>query len=125
MRGFAVYAIANMKMFFRDRGAVFWSFVFPILFMGLLGLGFGRAGTIEFDMAVIDEDDTAWSGGLWQALDNESLPFAVTNYTVEADARAALEAGDLDLVVVIPRGFAAFMENQTAPDGDRGGRISG
>jgi ABC-2 type transport system permease protein len=119
VRGFVVFAKANVKMYFRDKGAVFWSFVFPLIFMGLLGLGFGRTGAIEFEVAVVDRDGTAWSEALGTALANDSLPFTVRNLTSDVEARQLLEDGDLDLVVVIPAGFGGFMENQTLPGGDR------
>jgi len=119
MKGFPHFAFANVKMIFRDRGAIFWSFLFPIVFMGLLGLGFGRTDAISFDLAVVDQDGTAWSHGLSELLENESLPFKVSGLNESATAHRALESGDLDLIVVIPRGFGDFMDNQTRPGGDR------
>ena len=119
MTGFPLWVLANLKMFFRDKTTLFWAILFPLLFMGLLGLGFGRSDPIEFKVGVLDEDSTAWSHALWTTLANDSRPFTVTNYTDEAAARAGVEAGTIDVAVVIPRGFGGFMTNQTAPGGDR------
>ena len=60
MRAGRIWAttIAQLKMMFRRRVALFWSFVFPIILLTLLGLLFGRsidAGTIT----VIDRSQTA------------------------------------------------------------------
>ena len=122
--GFPQWVIANLKMFFRDRGTLFWALLFPIIFMGLLGLGFGRTDPVEFKVAVVDEDDSGWSARLWTTLSNESLPFVVTNFTERGAASAAVEAGDVDLALAIPSGFGAFMDNQTLPGGDRTGNAT-
>ncbi len=118
-QGFPRWVGANLKMFYRDRATVFWAILFPIVFMGLLGLGFGRTDPVRFDVGVIDRDGTTWSLAFWRTLSNESLPFDVANYTDRDAALALVEDGTLDVVVVIPSGFAGFMENQTLPGGDR------
>ena len=118
-QGFPRWVAANLKMFYRDRATVFWAILFPIVFMGLLGLGFGRTDPVRFDVGVIDEDGTGWSWTFYQALANESLPFDVTNESSREAALALVKDGTLDVLVVIPRGFEGFMENQTFPTGDR------
>lgn len=110
--GFPLWVVANLKMFFRDRTTLFWSIVFPILFMGLLGLGFGRAQTVDFRVGVVDEDGTPWSAALWTTLSNDTLPFVVTNHTDPVSAVSLIERGDLDLVAVVPQGFGAFLQSQ-------------
>ena len=109
-KGFPLWVVANLKMFFRDRTTLFWAILFPILLMGLLGLGFGRAESLDVHLGVIDQDDTVWSHQLWTTLNNGSLHFRVTNYTDVDAAKAAVEKGDLDLVAVIPPGFGSFIQ---------------
>lgn len=115
--GFAVWVLANLKMFFRDRTTLFWAILFPILLMGLLGLGFGRAQTIDIHVGVVDQDGTPWSRALWTAIDNASLHFQVSNYTDVGAAKDAVAKGDLDLVAVIPHGFGAFINASASGDG--------
>ena len=117
--GFPGWVVANLRMFIRDRGTVVWAILFPIVFMGLLGLGFGRADPVAFDIGVNDEDGTTWSHALWTTFANESLPFDVANFTDRDTGVAAVRDGTLDVLVVVPTGFGAFMENQTSAAGDR------
>jgi len=119
MRGFPLWVVANLKMFFRDRTTLFWAIVFPILLMGLLGLGFGRAQSIDVRLAVVNNDNTPSSVALWHALDRTSPPFKVSNYTDMDVAKAAVEKGDLDLVAVIPRGFEDWL-NRTRTNASTG-----
>ena len=113
-KGFPLWVVANLRMFFRDRTTLFWAILFPILLMGLLGLGFGRAQTIDVRLAIVDQDDQFWSHQLWSVLDRTSPPFKVSNYTDVNAANASVEKGDLDLVAVIPAGFSAWIQEQVA-----------
>lgn len=123
MNGFPGWAVANLKMFFRDRSTLFWALVFPLLFMGLLGLGFGRSDAIDFRVGVVDQDHTAWSLALWTTLDNDSLPFSPSNYTDPTAAVNTVGQGNLDVVLVIPEGFGAFMANEIASGGAGNGTL--
>ena len=123
-RGFPLWVVANLKMFFRDRTTLFWAIVFPILLMGLLGLGFGRSQNIQIRVGVIDNDQSSYSLEMWSVLQDKSLPFTVTNYTDAAGPQAELERGDLDLYLIISSGFGSFMENQTVSNGTAPGNFT-
>src|SRR5213593_927227 len=116
--GFPQWVLANLRMFFRDRGTLFWALLFPIIFMGLLGLGFGRTDPVEFKVGVVNEDQTMWADRLLTTLSNDSLPFVVSNVTDREAASVAVEAGTLDVAVVIPSGFGDFMDNHTRTGGN-------
>ena len=118
-RGFPGWVVANLRMFFRDRATLVWAILFPIVFMGLLGLGFGRADPVSFDIGVDDEDGTLWSRALWTTFANESLPFDVANFSDQDTGVAAVKDGTLDVLVIVPQGFGAFMDSQTSPTGNR------
>ena len=122
--GFPGWVIANLRMFFRDRATLVWAILFPIVFMGLLGLGFGRADPVTFDIGVDDEDETLWSHALWATFSNESLPFDVANFTDRESGVAAVKDGTLDILVIVPNGFGAFMDSQTSPTGDRNSTLA-
>jgi len=53
---FKSLAWANIKMFFRDRSALFWSLFFPVLIMGIFGvLDFAKGGKTDIGI-VYDEN---------------------------------------------------------------------
>ena len=122
--GFPRWVAANLRMFFRDRGTLVWAILFPIVFMGLLGLGFGRAEPVTFHVGIMDQDHTAWSTALWTTFDNKSLPFRLANYTDRDAGLSAVKDGTLDILVIVPPGFGAFMENQTSPSGDKNATLA-
>lgn len=50
---FGLVFLANVRMFIRNRGGLFFSLFLPILFMVIFGLIFGNAGNSKPDLAVV------------------------------------------------------------------------
>ena len=96
------YTALLLRAYARDRTALFFGFLFPLLFMVLFGvLNFG--GSVRVDLAVVDEARNEQSASFITALQRiETL--RVTTGEREAEI-AKLSAGDRDLVLVIPSDF--------------------
>lgn len=101
MKPILVLAAYSLKMFLRDRGALFWGILFPLLLMGLIGLVFGNTNKVEFTVAVVDEaGGSPLAAGIKDGI--RAVPvFRVTEEGREG-AMKALKAGDRSLVVVLP-----------------------
>jgi ABC-2 type transport system permease protein len=95
--------VANVKEFVRDRAALFWTFAFPLLFIVLFGLIYGNSGSVSFNLVVVDHDNTASSQRL--AATFRAAPFFKIKSESEAQARADVRSGGVDILVVIPSGF--------------------
>jgi ABC-2 type transport system permease protein len=95
--------VASFKMFVRNRGALFFSLVVPLVIMLIFGvLNFG--GTTEVALGVVDEANSEASQALVSALKSTDA-FDVTAGTRE-DELAQLADGERDMVLVIPEGFS-------------------
>jgi ABC-2 type transport system permease protein len=102
MRQILGYTALLLRSYARDRTALFFGFLFPLLFMVLFGvLNFG--GSVRVDLAVVDE-----------AKNEQSLSFIDTlrkigTLRITTGERTAMLAelgeGDRDLVLVIPNDF--------------------
>ena len=97
------------REFVRDRTALFFTLLFPVVFMLILGLFFsGIGGEAEYDVGVVDRDQTATSAGVVTAL--ESVPgFLVTAVGAKAEL-AEIAEGNRHVVVEIAAGVGAAME---------------
>ncbi len=97
--------VAQLKMTFRNRVALFWSLAFPIIFMSLLGLLFGRsvdAGTIT----VVDRAHVAQSQAVVRALEGiDSLTVKVESDPAHAEKQ--VHDGDRDGALVLTGGSGA------------------
>lgn len=94
----------NLKMTLRDKQAIFWSLVFPLMFIVIFGLfDFDRMGDAKY-VAL----DNAHSEIATQFLDgfNQIDFLKRQDFTGTLDeARAQLQDGDIDFILVIPEGF--------------------
>lgn len=61
MRAFLKVVIYHLKMTPRQREAVFWLLLFPILLMAILGLVFGGSGEIRLSVGLVDLDGSPLS----------------------------------------------------------------
>ena len=94
--------IVALKMYFRNRQALFWTLFLPLLIMLIFGmLNFGEFN--EVDMGIVDQANNEVSQRLIGALiSSEVLEVTVDTREAELDA---LDDGDRDMVLVIPPGF--------------------
>lgn len=102
----------TMKMFVRNRQALFFSLFMPIVIMVIFGLiGFDEVAKI--DLGVVTSNPTASTEQFVtqiKAID----AFAVTTGAL-TDERAALEKGDRSAVLILPDSMAAAPNGPAAP----------
>lgn len=80
---FAATFGANGKMFLRDRGALFFTLVLPIIFMVIFGLIFGNAGNQKLDVGVAGRGPLAAALRQTNALKVHALPPAAARKKVK------------------------------------------
>ena len=101
MRGFATTVLMGIRMYLRDRGAVFWGIAFPLILMTLVGLAFGRSSTPTYSVAVVDRDAGLLGQGLVAGLRGVPV-FDIVEASDLDTALGQLRQGRLTLVVVLP-----------------------
>ena len=95
--------IANLKMTYRNKQALFWSLAFPLIFVTAFGL-FNFDDPPNATILVVDQAQDAVSQGFIQAMST------VEHVTVEerldaSVARKEVEDGDFSYLLVIPDGL--------------------
>lgn len=97
-----VMAKTLLKIFSRDRQAIFFTLFFPITFMAIFGfVSNGQEDPIE--IGVVDKAGNEFSTRFIETLDQDSI-FQVTVGS-EEDLRAKVIDGDLTLALVLPERF--------------------
>lgn len=94
--------IADIKMLLRNKQALFWSLVFPLLFLVAFGLFMGGDQSITFTVAVFDESTSDIGTQFVDTLKEIDVIELSTDYATVDEARAAISAGDLGYAVVLP-----------------------
>jgi len=106
MRAIAAIARKDLRLLFRDKGDVFFTFVFPMLMAVLFGFVFGGGGGgSKIKLALVNESDARMAVDLAADLANDGA-FEVTTMETRDDAIAAVRAGDATAAVVLPASLA-------------------
>jgi ABC-2 type transport system permease protein len=114
MRSLRALSLANLKSFVRDRAALFWTLAFPVVFVILFGTIFA-GGDTNYRLGWVDEDGSPAAATLRAAF-AQNAPVELLNVTLD-EARANMQDGDLDGILVIPPGLGAAV----ASEGSGGG----
>ena len=105
-RGLVPLTIANVKSYVRDRGALFWTIAFPVLFVVLFGSIFS-GGPTTFNVGWVDQDQSPAATHLRAGFAEVSL--LNLKDASQDDALAQMRDGKLDAVIVVPAGLGAAM----------------
>lgn len=97
--------LANLKMIYRNRQALFYALVFPLIFVAVFGL-FRLGETPEVGILVIDRANDAVSTALVKSLAATGR-FKVEERGDETKARQELREGKTGYLLIIPEGMAA------------------
>lgn len=118
LRQAALLAVKDLQIFFRDRIAAFFAFIFPFMFV--LGFTLALSGQGPSDdqlqLTIANQDDGAISRNIIMGLAESGGAEGGIVLRDYAEARAAVEAGELDGFVAFPAGFSnRLLRGQPAP----------
>jgi ABC-2 type transport system permease protein len=100
--------IASLKMFFREREAVFWTLFLPLFMVVLFGfVKFDQLGKVQ--IGVVNEDGAGAAAVLSRLRQVQTV--TLLQGSRDAELRA-LGKGDRDLVLLIPKSFSAGTSRQ-------------
>ncbi len=105
MRRLWTLTVANTKSYVRDRATVFWTLVFPLVFVVLFGSIFSGVGGGKTSIGWVDLDGTTVSAEL-AASPAVAGAFTLTTGTQD-EMLQAMRDGKVRAVVVVPHGFGS------------------
>jgi linearmycin/streptolysin S transport system permease protein len=105
-RAVAAIAASQMQRTVRDRTALFFSLVLPVVIIVVIGTTFGGASAL--DVGVVDQDGSAASRALVAALDRRA-GLDVTAYGSVGAMRPEVRLDTVAAGIVIPAGYGAAL----------------
>ncbi len=109
--------VAYLKRFTRDKIALFFTFLFPLLFLFCFGAIFS-GNTLSFKVALINNSDTEFAREFVKQAQKDDKTFKVQDNV--KDMSAALEKmsrGEIDSILELPKGFGEINQSN-APSGE-------
>lgn len=108
----------NTKRFFRDKMALFFTIIFPLIFLFVFGgLNSGNS-SVSFNVAVISESQSSFAKDfVAQAEKGDILKVNKEVKTLD-EAKQKMTRSELDAAIVLPENFGEVVEGQKNPSGE-------
>ena len=109
------FALTQIKRLFRDKVALFFTFLFPLIFLLVFGT-INNNTNISFNIAILNHSETEFAENFVEQLsDNET--FDIDGVSDLDRAKTMMSRGELDSIVKIPQEFGQLNE-QFLPSGE-------
>ena len=105
MKQFLKFVGASLKMTYREKIALFWMFLFPLVLMLLLGTIFGHSSQANITLGVVDLDNSQVTRAIAGNLGKIDA-FKISKGT-ESKLKQQLVDGKLNAILVLNQGFQA------------------
>ena len=114
-----VFSKLSTKRFFRDRLALFFGVLFPLIFLFVFGGIFGKStGNISFKVAVLNNSSSQYAiEFINQEKANKILNVDPTVTSLSA-AESKMDRNQLDATVILPSNFGSTVKGQAYPSGN-------
>ncbi|HSX43577.1 MAG TPA: ABC transporter permease [Candidatus Saccharimonadales bacterium] len=107
----------NIKRLFRDRLALFFTFLFPLIFLFVFGGLNSGDKSVSFNIAIINESKVPFAQTFSQQLDKQKAFKVDRAVTTFAQANEKMGRGELDATVELPASFGKPAPGQIHPSG--------
>lgn len=113
-----VFTRLNTKRFFRDKLAIFFTILFPLIFLFVFGsFSSSNSGNVSFKVAVINQSKTEVAKQFDQQITKSKVFKVNPSITTINQAKDKISKNQLDGIIVLPPTFGELGEDQTTPTG--------
>jgi ABC-type Na+ efflux pump permease subunit len=113
-----VFAKVAIRRAFRDKTALFFIFLFPLIFLFVFGGIFGKNSDVSFRVALINQSESQFAKQFEGQIKDEKV-FKVDEESTTMDAaKEKMNRGQLEATIVLPPGFGDQPAGQPYPTGE-------
>lgn len=112
------FARINTRRFFRDRLAMFFTIVFPLIFLFVFGSIFKSNGTVSFRVALINESNSSIASEFVKSAESSKVFNINKDATTLEVAKEKMKRSELDAAIVLPVNFGQVQNGQQIPSGE-------
>lgn len=105
----AIFAKLNTRRFFRDKVALFFVILFPLIFLFVFGTIFGNNNGASFTVALLNQSDSQFAKQFETSIRDDKIPqikFKVDKEAIDlATAKQKMIRGQVDATIILPPDF--------------------
>lgn len=110
-----VFVKISTKRFFRDKTAIFFSILFPLIFLFVFGSIFGKSGDVSFRVGLINQSQTKPAEDLANTIKNTKIFKVDPKISNLDDATEKMKRGQLDATIILPPDYG--VQSDSMPSG--------
>lgn len=107
----------DVKRLFRDKVAIFFTFVFPLIFLFVFGGLFGRDSDVSFKVALLNKSDSQFATSFVDEAKKDEVLKVDQEVTTIEQAREKMNRSEIDATIILPENFGTVQPGQTYPSG--------
>lgn len=112
-----VFAKISVRRAFRDKTALFFIFLFPLIFLFIFGGIFGKNNDVSFRIALINQSSSSFATEFANQSSSEKLLKVDKDSTTLDQAKEKMNRGQIDATIVLPPDFGYTKDSQPYPSG--------
>jgi len=105
------FARIDFKRLFRDKVAIFFVFLFPLIFLFIFGGIFGKNDSVSFKIALLNNSDSEFSKTFSTQLKDSKVIKVDEKVSTLDQAKEKMTRSELDAAVILPQTFGNISEN--------------
>jgi ABC-2 type transport system permease protein len=105
-----VLAVSLLRRFMRDKVALFFTFLFPLMFLFVFGTIFRGNDSVSFDVAFINRSDTQFAQQFASQVKKDEVFKVDQAITSLDDAKERMGRGEIDSIIELPKEFGITNE---------------
>lgn len=107
----------DVKRLFRDKVAIFFVFIFPLIFLIIFGSIFSGNDDVSFRVGLLSQSKSEFAKEFEKQLKDNTIFKIDTEVTSLEVAKEKMNRGQLDATIILPPGFGNIQEGQQLPGG--------
>jgi ABC-2 type transport system permease protein len=107
----------NTRRFFRDRLAIFFTIVFPLIFLFVFGGLQSGNNDVSFNVALLNRSDSDFSRQFAKQMKDSKILQVHKDVSSLAKAKAKMSRSEIDAAIVLPQDFGTVKKGDTFPSG--------
>lgn len=112
-----VFAKIDIRRLFRDKVAIFFVFVFPLIFLFVFGGIFGKESDVSFNVALINESQSQFAKEFVAQTKKDKVIKVDKEIKTLDQAKEKMNQGELDASIILPENFGEVGSEQY-PNGE-------
>lgn len=108
----------NTRRFFRDKLAIFFTIIFPLIFLFVFGGLNSGTNDVSFRVGLVDESGSTFAKEFVKESKNSKILKVDPEVTSLAEAKEKMTKSQLDATIVLPKGFGEAKPGSSYPSGE-------